>query len=408
MTRWLRSIRPLAEHQIEASLGADRQWWIGVTAAVREAEGTFSVDHAKLAGVTQSGCSRAVQRIADATTSRRTRALSFEELFGATVDDKASWKMAAPPVSIAWPALVPPAVLAPRAVAPAANRPAPVPPAVLAPTAVAPAANWPAPAQHYGDAALERAAEAIVDGEFRGDDGIRRLRHIVKVLRTTDEFPEELLEAKLELARLLEAGRPPRIVAAAYADAFQSAVALDAYYANANDEDSFVAQVGGSWLEWLARTGDLAGVRALLAERLKGRPWLDGHTFDSLVRQRLADSNQGTGEREAKALAELLADCGAPAAAADITATIARWLFESARSDEAIAACIAAHESGWVSRDLANRWSMILERLHRNDETVAVCQRWLVAHPDDEQFSKRLKRCKERAGRGTPPTERDG
>lgn len=156
------------------------------------------------------------------------------------------------------------------------------------------------------------------------------------------------------------------------------------------------------WLSYLIAERDIGGI-ATLVSMSKDRRWF-GPAF-SITRfvGRLAASGETALARLAGTrLASALASIGDPIAAADVYEMWARSLTKLDDLAGAIDVCDECWAKDWRSRNLANRYSLALERNRRWLEAVAICDDGLRLAPGDDQLSRRRERCLKRY-RGSQP-----
>lgn len=380
--RWLRELDASVEAQVGACRGAEREWWLGVFAAVREAAGTSSVQADKLAGAGRSAYPAARALLKGALEEEKVPRGDPLRLFGPDLSTRAAWALA------------------------------PLDPSLALPTPTRVPDPAPTRSLHRSDEeAAERAAERLLDGRFEGASGIRRLRQIITILEGHEDLLSEMAEAKAQLASLLSSSAPPGDVLAAYRDAYATAVAAGEQWATPGDalEDVYdeAASVLGDWMSWAADRGDAALVWELLTKEIPRR----GSQVPTWILVRLVRRLHEGGDEEATEvggkLATFVAERGQLDGAAEIVAASARALYEGGRTEEALVLCRKGGEKGWMSRELANRWSLVLERERRFEEAAEVCVVGLTVVPADEQIAKRLDRCRAKAARSgstTPST----
>lgn len=87
---WLTNLGPWVEARIGQTHGHGRQWWLGVSAAAREARGTAQVDQAELVGPMFDGYIRASSVIASVRSGGIARNGGYEVLEPSAVL-RASW-----------------------------------------------------------------------------------------------------------------------------------------------------------------------------------------------------------------------------------------------------------------------------------------------------------------------------
>jgi DNA polymerase III epsilon subunit-like protein/tetratricopeptide (TPR) repeat protein len=233
------------------------------------------------------------------------------------------------------------------------------------------------------------AAEAdFEDDGFIGERGVERLRRIISVFDGAGD--PQVSEARPMLARLLryEPGHGHGEVVAAYASAVEAARRL----VDEDDED-LMAAAAGEWIDYLEAQRDVDGICALIAEATDFPGLEECLGLASFVHRLRAGGETAMACSAAAALSEALGDAGLMNPAGDVCAEWAQALAQDKRVDEALTVFGTAWRRGWASTALANRHSYILERQHRFEESIEVCDRGLALDPAAELLTARRARC---------------
>jgi DNA polymerase III epsilon subunit-like protein/tetratricopeptide (TPR) repeat protein len=230
-------------------------------------------------------------------------------------------------------------------------------------------------------------------GKFVGKRGIERLRRIVQTFEAAED--DDLVEARLQLATLLRytPGHAPSEVVSTYAAAMVDAKGQDEREGiDENGSDSAVPEVYADWMSYLIAQRDIESI-ADLTRASASRPQLDPSVAVTFVHALRTHGELDFARTAAEIISVALASSGRQAAAADISSEWAHALADAGKLEEALAVCQQASASGWSSRQLVNRHSLLLERAKRWSEAVDLCERGLQLFPDDEQISRRRTRC---------------
>jgi len=243
----------------------------------------------------------------------------------------------------------------------------------------------------------DRACEEWEAGQFRGEAGLGRLLHILEVFLAEDD--DQAPEVALKVAQFLR--YDPHHSHDETVDAYVYALAV-ARAPNADDEEQrrwAVRDTVGDWAGYLAGRQDIDGLAELIGI-VGAAPDLIGYLgVRPLVHQMRTAGQVDAVIAAAERLSQLLAAASAMGDAADVCAEWAQALAESSRSEEALAVCEQARQSGWTSRDLANRHSLLLERAKDWAGAVVACDHGLGLAPGDEQLTKRQERCRQHLDR---------
>lgn len=230
-------------------------------------------------------------------------------------------------------------------------------------------------------------------GKFVGKRGIERLRRIVQTFEAAED--DDLVEARLQLATLLRytPGHAPSEVVSIYAAAMVDARAQDERDGiDAHEGGAAVSDVYDDWMRYLIAQRDIESI-ANLIRASASRPQLDPSVAVTFVHALRTRGELDFARTAAEIISVALASVGRQAAAADTCSEWAHALADAGKSEEALAVCAQASASGWSSRDLVNRHSLLLERAKRWSEAIDLCECGLELFPDDEQIFRRRARC---------------
>ena len=246
------------------------------------------------------------------------------------------------------------------------------------------------------DPAEEKAHDDFERGRFIGQRGIERLREIVETFAATDD--DDLLEARLKLAELLRytPGHEPSEVVSIYKAAMADAEARDEIDGvEAGESGSTVSDVYDDWMRYLIGQRDVESL-ANLVRASASRPEFNPSAAVTFVQALRTHGEPDFARTAAEIVSTAFASVGRLAAAADTCSEWAHALADAGEPEEALAVCGHASASGWVSRALVNRHSLLLERAKRWREAVDLCEQGLELFPDDEQLSRRRARCEKK------------
>jgi DNA polymerase III epsilon subunit-like protein/tetratricopeptide (TPR) repeat protein len=233
-------------------------------------------------------------------------------------------------------------------------------------------------------------------GKFVGKRGIERLRRIVQTFEAAED--DDLVEARLQLAMLLRytPGHAPSEVVSIYAAAMVDARAQDERDGiDAHEGGAAVSDVYDDWMRYLIAQRDIESI-ADLTRASASRPQLDPSVAVTFVHALRTHGELDFARAAAEIISVALASVGRHAAAADTCSEWAHALADAGKLQEALAVCEKASASGWSSRQLVNRHSLLLERAKRWGEAVDLCERGLQLFADDEQISRRRARCEKK------------
>jgi DNA polymerase III epsilon subunit-like protein len=236
-------------------------------------------------------------------------------------------------------------------------------------------------------------------GHFTGPAGIARLQTIRDVFVRSGE--EVRYEVTLKLARLKR--YDPAYDLVAVGDAYRAAFDLaleedDELGVDEEDEDARAADVLDEWVGYLQDVGTIDDVLTVMRQFPEPRwGWAHWPLAGCVHRLRTADRLDEAGAA-ARAAADYCAESGYADSGADVMAEWAQALEADHHPDEAVAVCEQAWDRGWANEALANRHSLILERMKRYGDAVAICDRWLESSPGSAQIAKRRQRCARRRG----------
>lgn len=253
----------------------------------------------------------------------------------------------------------------------------------------------------------ELAVSEFIGGEFAGLDGIATLERLTTTLASaTGEDALYFVDACVRLADLYRRhGGRHDDVARTFRRAFDAASAACASSAPTDDYDPVsyrLDDVLRAWWEYTERRRDVEDLinlyNAASAPHLRyGQFSEPGRLAAQSIRSYVYANELPVAERLYTALTPNWPDnCGY-----ELSLAIERWAFVLAgdgRTDEALAICENAWARGWTSEELANRHSLILERLKRYEEALDIAERGLTLppHHDREALEKRALRCRER------------
>lgn len=233
-------------------------------------------------------------------------------------------------------------------------------------------------------------------GKFVGKRGIERLRRIVQTFEAAED--DDLVEARLQLATLLRytPGHAPSEVVSIYVAAMVDARAQDERDGiDAHEPGAAVSDVYDDWMRYLIAQRDIESIVDLVRVSAS-RPELNPSMAVTFVHDLRTHGELDFARTAAETISVALASVGRQAAAADTCSEWAHALADAGKLEEALAVCEQASASGWSSRQLVNRHSLLLERAKRWSEAVDLCERGLQLFADDEQISRRRARCEKK------------
>ena len=237
----------------------------------------------------------------------------------------------------------------------------------------------------------EKACDAWDAGKFRGDAGLNRLREILKVFLSKED--EQVHEVALKIAEHLRSDvkHGHEETNEAYANAF--AIAQTFAFDDAEERLWVLQDVVSDWAEYLAEQQDIDNLAGLVEAIGSDSELIGSVGVRDFVHRTRTSGKIDVAIDAAQKLSAKMASSGAILEAADICAEWAQALADSDRSTEAMEVCDRARTFGWESRDLANRYSLILERTKNWEQALEVCNKGLELAPEDEQLYKRRDRC---------------
>lgn len=223
------------------------------------------------------------------------------------------------------------------------------------------------------------------------DTSLNRLRRLLKVFLAEED--EQAPEVALKIAEHLreDSKHDRKETTEAYANA--SAIAQTFPFDDTEEREWALRDAVGDWAEYLAEQQDISNLVSLVRTVGSDKELIEAVGAGNLVHRMRASGNIDPAIEAAKELSAEIAAVKANLEVANICAEWAQALADSGRSPEAIEVCERALSSGWLSRDLANRHSLILERAKDWHRALEVCNMGLELAPGDEQLSKRRARC---------------
>lgn len=237
----------------------------------------------------------------------------------------------------------------------------------------------------------DKACDEWEAGKFRGDAGLKRLHHILEVFLAYED--EQAPEVALRIADYLrdDAKHGHEETMEAYANAFTIAQTFP--FDEDEERRCAVEDVISGWAEYLAEQQDIDHLVGLVETIGSDKELIGSIGARDLVHRMRTSGKIDAAVDAAEKLSARMASAGAILEAADICAEWAQALADSGRSSEAMEVCDRARTFGWESRDLANRYSLILERAKNWEQALEVCNKGLELAPEDEQLYKRRDRC---------------
>jgi len=225
-------------------------------------------------------------------------------------------------------------------------------------------------------------------GQFVREEGVGRLGRIFNAF--VKDGDDEAWQVALQLAQLLryEPGHSDEETARAFEEAMAAAMKVDpAERADAQSE------VLDAWADFLTKHQDVDGLVALIEWAASDKAFRDVLAPAGLVHRMRTAGQFDMVCQSAEKLSQALGAAGASQEAANVCAEWAQALADDATAPEALAVCERSWSSGWVSRSLANRYSLLLERQGDWRTALEVCDRGLRLAPGDDQISHRRARC---------------
>jgi len=225
-------------------------------------------------------------------------------------------------------------------------------------------------------------------GQFIGEEGVGRLRRIFAAF--VKDGDDEAWQVALQLAQLLryEPGHSDEETARAFEEAM--VIAMKVHFAERADAQS---EVLDAWADFLTMHQDVDGLVALIEWAASDKALRDLLAPAGLVHRMRTAGQFDMVCRSAEKLSRALGAAGASEEAANVCAEWAQALADDATTAEALAICERSWSSGWGSRTLANRHSLLLERQREWRAALEVCDRGLRLAPGDDQIIRRRARC---------------
>lgn len=259
----------------------------------------------------------------------------------------------------------------------------------------------------------DRFRSDFYSGDFQGLDGIARLEAVVAGLdsgeRRDDEMVVEALTVLADLYRR-HGGRHDDVVSV-YERALTIVRRLASEPAGHDDYDStpiLATDVAQAWWQHIHRRRDVKALVALSNELSDdslplenyARPlWMGTESVIGFARD---DEPNVALDLYRSMLDQWMTTPDEWFRLPRACAVLAQQLAQADRGAEAITLCEQAWQFGFADQNLANRHSLILERLKLNAEAVEVAERGLTC-PDSEYrepLEKRVARCRKRLGVG--------
>ena len=301
------------------------------------------------------------------------------------------------PVLVRDPAAFPPVGDQPEKMDPVA---AAAPPSVEIPIPAELSERWGQAVQLIKARRRSEQGEAVADAweeweadDFSGTTGVERLQVILTTLLEggdTDSW-----QVALRMAQLMryEPACKDEDTAAIYDVAMTIATK-----AAPDDRADAKSDVLSEWTDFLTMRQDIDGLVELIEWAAGDKELSDYLTPSGLVHRMRTAGQTAAMLGASEKLSEALGAVGSAAEAGNVCAEWAQALAETDRTTEALAVCEAAWSSGWFSRDLANRHSLLLERRKEWVAALEVCDRGLALAAGDEQITKRRTRCLKKVG----------
>jgi DNA polymerase III epsilon subunit-like protein len=225
-------------------------------------------------------------------------------------------------------------------------------------------------------------------GQFVGEEGVRRLRRILAAF--VKDGDDEAWQVALQLAQLLryEPGHSDEETARAFEEAMVTAMRVDT-----DERADAQSEVLDAWADFLTMHQDVDGLVGLIEWAASDKALRDALAPAGLVHRMRTAGQFDMVCRSAEKLSRALGAAGASEEAANVCAEWAQALADDATTAEALAVCERSWSSGWDSRTLANRHSLLLERQRDWRTALEVCDRGLRIAPGDDQIIRRRTRC---------------
>jgi len=215
-------------------------------------------------------------------------------------------------------------------------------------------------------------------GSFRGETGLARLRHILKVFLAEED--EQAPEVALKIAEFLRYA--PKHTHDETVAAYTTALSLAQTSPTDEEERKWAIQDAvRDFADYLGGRQDIDSLADLVRTVGSDNDLISYLGLRNLVHQMRTAGQVDAAIAAAEALSASAAAVGANTEAADICAESVQALAESGRGTDAIEVCERAHASGWVSRGLANRHSLILERAKDWAGALEMCNQGLETIP---------------------------